>query len=191
MLLIAAANQSACFNLSTANYSRKLHKKHSIRAVAHGIRRGKVAFANPGAVLRYYVSQTFLATFRSDLDLLQVNNRSDQKKVQISPKVRRSEGPKKVQISPKVRRSEEGPDQTKGQKVQRRSRSVRRSEGPKKVQIRPKVRRSKEGPDQTETFTARDSRKRPFYDLQYLQHSPRYRPLKSFGFQKQGIRRFH
>ena len=35
---------------------------------------GKVAFANPGAVLRYYIGQTFLATFRSDLDLLQAYN---------------------------------------------------------------------------------------------------------------------
>ena len=39
MLPIAAANQSAYFSFSTANYSQKLHKKHSIRAVAHGIRR--------------------------------------------------------------------------------------------------------------------------------------------------------
>ena len=36
--------------------------------------RGKVAFANPGVMLRYYISQTFLATFRSDLDLLQAYN---------------------------------------------------------------------------------------------------------------------
>ena len=38
MLPIAAANQTAWFSFSTANYSRKLHKKHLIRAVAHGIR---------------------------------------------------------------------------------------------------------------------------------------------------------
>ena len=36
MLLIAAANQSTCFSFSTANYSLKLHKKHSIKAAAHG-----------------------------------------------------------------------------------------------------------------------------------------------------------
>ena len=32
---------------------------------------GKVAFAYSGTVLRYSIDQTFLATFRSDLDLLQ------------------------------------------------------------------------------------------------------------------------
>ena len=39
MLPIAAANQHACFSFSVANYSQKLHKKHSVRAVVHGIRR--------------------------------------------------------------------------------------------------------------------------------------------------------
>ena len=38
MLSIAAANQSACFDFSTTNYSRKPHKKHLIRVIAHGIR---------------------------------------------------------------------------------------------------------------------------------------------------------
>jgi len=38
MLLIAAANQSVYFSFSTANYSWKLHKKHSIRAAAQEIR---------------------------------------------------------------------------------------------------------------------------------------------------------
>ena len=33
------------------------------------ISRGKVAFVYSGTVLRYYIDQTFLATFRSDLDL--------------------------------------------------------------------------------------------------------------------------
>ena len=33
----AAVNQSACFSFSVANHSRKLHKKHLIRAVAHRI----------------------------------------------------------------------------------------------------------------------------------------------------------
>ena len=47
------------------------------RFVVLAINRGKVAFANPGAVLRYYNSQTFLATFRSDLDLLRANNNWD------------------------------------------------------------------------------------------------------------------
>ena len=32
---IEAANQSACFSFSAVNYSRKLHKKHSIRVAAH------------------------------------------------------------------------------------------------------------------------------------------------------------
>ena len=41
---------------------------------SNAVNRGKVAFANPGAVLRYYIGQTFLATFRSDLDLLRANN---------------------------------------------------------------------------------------------------------------------
>ena len=36
----------------------------------HTVNRGKVAFANPGAVLRYCIGQTFLATFLSYLDLL-------------------------------------------------------------------------------------------------------------------------
>ena len=38
MLPIAAANESACFSFSAANYSQKLHEKYSIRTVAHGIR---------------------------------------------------------------------------------------------------------------------------------------------------------
>ena len=102
------------FSFSEANHSRKLHKKHSIRAVAHRIRRGKVAFANPRAVLCYYISQTFLATFRSDLDI-------------------------------PLDRS--GPSSGKQQQL-------------------------------------RDSRKRPFHDLQYLHHSPRYRLLKGFWILK-------
>ena len=36
--------------------------------------RGKVAFAYSGTVLHYYIGQTFLATFQSDLDLLQAYN---------------------------------------------------------------------------------------------------------------------
>ena len=35
------------------------------------INRGKVAFVDSGTVLRYCIGSTFLATFRSDLDLLQ------------------------------------------------------------------------------------------------------------------------
>ena len=38
MLPITAANQSACFSFSVANYSQKLYKKHSIRAAMHRIR---------------------------------------------------------------------------------------------------------------------------------------------------------
>ena len=41
----------------------------------HTVNRGKFAFANPGAVLRYCIGQTFLATFRSGLDLLRVYNK--------------------------------------------------------------------------------------------------------------------
>ena len=41
------------------------------------INRGKVAFADSGTVLRYYIGQTFLATFRSDPDLLQAYNNWD------------------------------------------------------------------------------------------------------------------
>ena len=36
--------------------------------------RAKVAFAYSGTVLRYYIDQTFLAMFRSNLDLLQAYN---------------------------------------------------------------------------------------------------------------------
>ena len=37
MLLIAAANESAHCSFRVVNYSRKLHKKHSIRAATHRI----------------------------------------------------------------------------------------------------------------------------------------------------------
>ena len=36
-----------------------------------------VAFADSGTVLRYYIDQTFLATFRPDLDPLQAYNDRD------------------------------------------------------------------------------------------------------------------
>ena len=38
ILPFAAANQSAFFSFSDANHYQKLHKKHSIRVIAHGIR---------------------------------------------------------------------------------------------------------------------------------------------------------
>ena len=44
------------------------------RSKGYTINRGKVAFADSGTVLCYYIGQTFLATFRSDLDLLQAYN---------------------------------------------------------------------------------------------------------------------
>ena len=46
------------------------------------INRGKVAFANSGTVLRYYIGQTFLATFRSNPDLLQAYNNWDTGQIQ-------------------------------------------------------------------------------------------------------------
>ena len=41
-----------------------------------------VAFADSGTVLRYFIGQTFLATFRSDLDLLQAYNDRDTDQMQ-------------------------------------------------------------------------------------------------------------